>query len=278
MIVGQQGSVSGSAGDDMLSLRDGNGSLSGGVGDDILSDGVGRNRMSGGSGADTFVLMADGERDVIEDMDIREDRIDLSAWGKLYSIDQLNIQSTSTGAVLEYAAEELELVNQAGRSLSAADLVRVLPEFLSHVDVTLGPLLVSEALPAPVDTTPQPLITVSPSLGSPQIYTPAFLPDEITNWFPFDAPTPGSEPGSVPIPAPTPGASPPQPAASRGVELKGGSGADLQEGTVRDDIIEGLGGNDSLRGGDGLKGGAGMAGWVVVTGMIRAVEGWATIQ
>ncbi|MGJ8597930.1 hypothetical protein [Sulfitobacter sp.] len=254
--VGQQGSVSGSAGDDLLSLRDGNGSLSGGAGDDILSDGAGRNRMSGGSGADTFVLMADGERDVIEDLDIREDRIDLSAWGMLYSIDQLNIRSTSTGAVLEYAEEELELVNQAGRSLSAADLVRVLPEFLSHVDVTLGPLLVSEAQAAPVDTTPQPLITVRPSLVSPDIHTPSFLPDEITNWFPFDAPTPGS----APIPASTPGASPPQPAASRGVELKGGSGADLLEGTVRDDTIEGLGGNDSLRGGDGtdgLKGGNG---------------------
>ncbi|MEH6645913.1 calcium-binding protein [Sulfitobacter sp.] len=241
----ETGSVSGSTGDDVLSLRDGNGDLSAGDGDDIISDGAGRNRMYGGAGADVFVLMADGQRDVIEDLEIGQDTIDLSAWGMLYNLNQIDIQSTSRGAVLRYGAEELELVNQAGTSLGAADLAGVLLEFLSHMSVTLGPLRVTEVQPVDPST---PLQFNIQSVKS-NVHTGKDLPP------PLSDPTPSPDP--VPTPAPTPAPRLAPAPALHGVKLQGRAGDDLLEGGAWDDEIQGYGGDDTLFGGggdDNLKG------------------------
>ncbi len=48
---------------------------------DTLIDGAGRDNMHGRGGADTFVLVADADRDTISDFEIGVDQIDITAWG-----------------------------------------------------------------------------------------------------------------------------------------------------------------------------------------------------
>ena len=234
------GTVTGTSGADMLSLGGGGGTLNGGNGADILSDGAGQDRLRGGAGADVFVLSADGQRDVIEDLDITQDRLDLSAWPQLYSVSQLQIQTTSTGAIIRYGNEELELLSANGQGLDADDLARVLPEFLSHVPVELAPLQVSDLPPPPVILLPPP---------------PPSIPD------------PDPEPDPEPTP-PVPGPGTPAPTPT-GITLVGTGGPDELNGTERNDVLSGGAGHDSLygvigqdrlagcSGDDKLRGGAG---------------------
>jgi len=226
VVVRASGNLSGGDGDDLLSLRNGDGLLQGGAGDDILSDGSGRDRLHGGAGADIFVLTADGQRDVIEDLDPGRDTINLSAWVMLYSLSQLDVQSTSWGAVLKHGDEELELRSLHGNPLDDDDLAAVLPAFLSHMDVTLAPLQFSEPLPG----------------------------DD-----PYVPPT-------GPAPDPTPLAPPFLPAGLRlnggaGADnLSGGAGNDSIDGGDGNDTLHGGGGDDGIKGGSGddlLRGGKG---------------------
>lgn len=59
-------------------------------GDDVLVDGAGRDSMRGGFGRDTFVLVADGDQDFINDFEPGTDRIDVSDWG-VTAFEQLEI-------------------------------------------------------------------------------------------------------------------------------------------------------------------------------------------
>lgn len=62
--------LSGERGDDSLDGGDGDDYIAGGRGDDLIIDGSGVDVMAGGRGDDLFVLVADGERDVIVDLDL----------------------------------------------------------------------------------------------------------------------------------------------------------------------------------------------------------------
>jgi predicted extracellular nuclease len=56
--------------------------LRGNAGDNVIEDGAGTDRMIGRGGSDTFVIAADGEKDVIVDFSSRQgDLIDLTAFG-----------------------------------------------------------------------------------------------------------------------------------------------------------------------------------------------------
>ncbi|HHH88970.1 MAG TPA: hypothetical protein ENK45_00210 [Aliiroseovarius sp.] len=132
----EAGSLTGGAGDDMLSLGGGGGTLDGGAGADILSDGAGADSLRGGAGADIFVMAADGMQDEILDIVVGEDRLDLSAWGMLRNPDQLNVTPTSDGARIEFAGEVLVLHSADGQPLDAADIAALLPLMESHFAVT----------------------------------------------------------------------------------------------------------------------------------------------
>ncbi|MFZ5964872.1 hypothetical protein ACOXXX_18160 [Thalassococcus sp. BH17M4-6] len=234
LVVSQaSGRVNGSAADDMLSLDTGAGTILAGAGDDILSDGPGADRLTGGAGADTFVLQADGQRDVITDIRPGQDVLDLSAWGFLYDIDQLQITSMPYGALIGFGDEVLELRRDTNAPLTEADIARLLPVMLSRIDVRTGALQEAVAPPDP-----------NPDSGS----VPP--PDPIA---PAPAPPPAPPPAPTPPPAPAPAPAP----VPQGQNLRGGAGADSLSGGNWDDTIDGGAGNDTLRGGagnDGIKG------------------------
>ncbi|MCV2874167.1 hypothetical protein OEZ71_17860, partial [Defluviimonas sp. WL0050] len=113
--------LSGAALDDILAGGNGNDVLSGENGDDILVDGRGEDILTGGPGSDIFVFTPDGQRDKILDFTPGIDRLDLSAFGLLYSVEQLTITPTLWGAVLEYEGEIIELHSESGQSLLPGD-------------------------------------------------------------------------------------------------------------------------------------------------------------
>lgn len=113
--------INGGRDDDILYGGAGHDTLAGIDGDDILVDGAGFDWLTGGAGADLFVLTADGARDVIRDYTPGEDRLDLSDFDMLYSLDQLEIESTSNGAVLTWRGEETVVRSADGTPLTRAD-------------------------------------------------------------------------------------------------------------------------------------------------------------
>ena len=95
--------------------------LPGGTGADLLWDGAGRDTLTGGAGADLFVLTTDGTADTVSDFELGVDRLDLSAWDRLHSVDQLTIVSTADGATVSYRDETLTLRTRDGSPLTEAD-------------------------------------------------------------------------------------------------------------------------------------------------------------
>lgn len=203
--------LTGTEGDDLLSLRNTAGEIRAGAGDDVLSDGAGADTLEGGDGADIFVLRADGQRDVILDIQVGEDVLDLSAWPFLRNIDQIEVRPTERGAMLRFAGEELDLRSHDGTSLEADDIAALLSPFLSHVTVERGPLQTAPPEPIPVTELPPP------------------------------PPAPEPEPEPEPEPDPVP-------PANNGQTSVGTNGADLLEGSAENDMLAGRGGNDTLRG------------------------------
>lgn len=94
------GSLQGRSGNDVLSGGTGDDLIFGRNGDDILTDGAGMDVLSGGSGSDVFVFELDGQLDRISDFDITEDRIDLSSWGRIYSVEDFTFDAISGGVVI----------------------------------------------------------------------------------------------------------------------------------------------------------------------------------
>ena len=236
----------GTSGADILTLGAGGVRAQSGAGDDIVIDGSGEDRMQGGAGADTFVLLSDGLRDRIDDFDVREDRLDLSRWTGLYSASQLQVQNTNNGVRIRFGTEEIDLRTYNGAPLTAVQIAAVTAVSTSHVDVVLGPRLVSAGGPAPAPA-PQ-FAPVTPA--APQVAGQSFTPDP--------PPAPGPEPDPFPAPpswqpsSPDPEpAQPVTPPPQSGLSLAGGNGNDLLSGGSEDDRISGGGGNDTLEGGGG---------------------------
>src|SRR6056297_1028830 len=95
--------------------------LTGGAGDDVLFDGAGADRLSGAAGADVFVFTLDGETDRITDFEPGQDIVDLSGWGRLYTLDQLTITGRSDGAQITFGNEDLILQTTGGQALTLQD-------------------------------------------------------------------------------------------------------------------------------------------------------------
>ncbi|EEW24415.1 calcium-binding protein [Rhodobacter ferrooxidans] len=107
----------GSAANDMITGGTGNDSLKGDLGDDILLDGAGSDSLWGGAGADVFVLAADGVADVIRDFQVGIDRIDLSGWGRVYSVDELRVVARTGGATIIFGSETLTVMSANGQPI-----------------------------------------------------------------------------------------------------------------------------------------------------------------
>ena len=107
----------GSAGGDLLSGGAGQDVLTGGAGRDILLDGTGMDTLSGGADADIFVLVLDGADDTILDYQAGIDRLDLTAWGRIYSVGDLSILPTATGAIISYLGEVLVVQSANGQPI-----------------------------------------------------------------------------------------------------------------------------------------------------------------
>lgn len=128
--------LTGGAGSDLLWGGAGDDRLVAGAGDDILMDGAGADTMAGQAGADTFVLNRDGEIDEITDFDPLSDRLDLSAWGRLYDLSAVSIARLPTGAVvLQYGEERLVIHGRDGLWITEAALRAALVTDVFHLPV-----------------------------------------------------------------------------------------------------------------------------------------------
>ncbi len=112
--------LTGDARGDLISGGAGADTIDGGAGADILMDGTGSDVMTGGAGADWFVLAGDGASDRIIDFDPAEDRLDLTAWGRVYDISAIQITTTATGAILRFGGETLVLDSADGSGIPAS--------------------------------------------------------------------------------------------------------------------------------------------------------------
>jgi Ca2+-binding RTX toxin-like protein len=216
------------AGDDLLTAASG-GAVQAGAGDDLILDGTGTERLTGGAGRDTFILRADGQRDVILDFTPGVDRLDLSRWPFFRSAAQLAVQPTATGAVLVFWDEALELVT--GRPLTVAEVIASLTD--AGGQVALDPGTADPFVATPADEIGVSIVTgvKLPGLGPPGDDT---LTGEVWEDTLF-----GGAGNDV---------------------LDGGDGADTLSGDDGADTLLGGLGNDSLSGGPGadvLTGGAG---------------------
>ncbi|MRU15509.1 hypothetical protein FDP25_08720 [Roseovarius sp. A21] len=223
------GNLSGTIGNDLLSLNGGSGRVGAGGGDDLISDGDGVDTLTGGQGQDTFVMRADRARDVITDFTAGEDLLDLSAWPLLRSADQIEVTQTATGALLRYGQEALELQSGNESPLEAEQVASWLRFGADHFSVILAPLQEPEPRPDP-EPTPEP----EPN------------------------PDPPPEPEPQPEPQPEPGRIL---SGSDGPDsMVGGTGNDFIRADAGEDTIEGGAGNDSLVAGSGsdlVRGGPG---------------------
>lgn len=121
-IIGSSRAESLAGGDtnDLIAGMAGDDTLSGGAGDDILMDGKGADEMWGGPGADVFVLAADGETDVIRDFTPGVDRLDLSGWGRIYSVEVLPMKGRTGCLVIRWGDEALYVYSADGRNIDPA--------------------------------------------------------------------------------------------------------------------------------------------------------------
>ena len=109
--------LTGTTGSDMILGGEGAEVIQGSDGADIIGDGGGIDTLFGGAGSDTFVLGRDDGLDVIADFQLGIDRIDLSAWGRVYSLLSLTITATATGALLTYGDETLQIIAPNGQPI-----------------------------------------------------------------------------------------------------------------------------------------------------------------
>ncbi len=110
--------------------------LSGSAADEIIEDSNGTQTLSGGAGADIFVLLSDGDHDVITGLIAGVDTVDLSRWSQFYGAEQLDIAERNWGARIAYKGETLDLRSADGDSFSIADVNALVSARLSRIDVS----------------------------------------------------------------------------------------------------------------------------------------------
>lgn len=111
-------------------------------------DGAGCDTLVGGTGTDTFVLTADGDAEVIVDFQPGIDRLNLSGWGRIYSVQALAFTARPDGITIRWGAESLTLLSASGQAIppSAFRSSDLFAEW--HIDITpaeIGEVLTGSA-------------------------------------------------------------------------------------------------------------------------------------
>ena len=270
--------------DDLLWGQDGDDWLAGGLGSDILMDGAGRDTLAGSAGADTFVLTADGDAEVIVDFQPGIDRLNLSGWGRIYSVEALAFTARLDGITIRWGAESLTLLSASGAAIPVS-VFRSSDLFAEwHIDVT--PAVAGEVLTGSAGA--DRLVGRS---GDDTLIGSAGA-DRMDGGAGYDTADYRRVGGAVVIDLMQPGENAGRAAGDvlLSIEavlsgggndvLRGSGGANILRAGGGSDLIDGCGGNDTLVGGDGddtliggagadlLQGGAGrdMASWETSTG------------
>lgn len=152
------GTLRGTAGTDIITGGNGADLLFGGGGDDIIRDGAGADTLTGGAGADVFVFDFDNHTDVILDFTVSVDRIDLSNWPGLRSINQLTFEAHPNGIVIRYGSDRI--------IVQSADSNPINPATLSNADLLGGTRIPTVITPGFAGTNP-----VTPELPDVSLYT-----------------------------------------------------------------------------------------------------------
>ena len=116
------GAIAGTGAGDVILGAGGRPLLTGAAGDDILVSGSGGAVLEGGAGNDAFVLAPTGEVLRIADFERGADRLDLSLFPMLRSLDQLEIETIPTGAWVRFDGIEIKVLSADGTPLTAADI------------------------------------------------------------------------------------------------------------------------------------------------------------
>jgi len=114
--------IAGTGGGDVILGAEGRPLLTGAAGDDILVSGPGGAVMEGGAGNDAFVLSPTGEVLRILDFERGADRLDLSLFPMLRSLDQLRVEPISNGAWVKFDGTEIKVLSADGAPLIVSDL------------------------------------------------------------------------------------------------------------------------------------------------------------
>ena len=133
--------IGGNAAANHLQGRDGNDGLWGSSGDDVLEGGSGNDRLNGGAGADTFVFTRGHGNDTITDFQSGTDRIDLTDFIRLRSIDDVGITRNESQTLIDLSEFQGGTIKLAGftDTLTASDFhLPVLIEGTSADDTLAG--------------------------------------------------------------------------------------------------------------------------------------------
>ncbi len=103
-------------GDDSIYGENGNDSIFGGMGNDTIYGGAGDDVLSGGAEDDTFVFALGSGADTITDFTDGDDKIDLSAFADITSVDDLSMDQREGDVVID-------LSSQGGGSITLQDFV-----------------------------------------------------------------------------------------------------------------------------------------------------------
>ena len=113
--------LTGGTGDDRLYGGKGNDTLEGGPGNDQLWGGPDIDMLDGGEGDDTFFIAAGGGNDTILDFGNGEDKIDLTAFAEIQSVEDLDMRQQETGVVIDLSGQGGGTVTLQG--FNEADIV-----------------------------------------------------------------------------------------------------------------------------------------------------------
>lgn len=226
------GTLTGTAGDDMLMASGADSArLDGKGGDDILVSGAGNATLTGGGGADLFVITPGEVTVKITDFEAGTDRIDLSLFAMLRNPDQLSLSTTNSGARITHAGTTLVIDSRNGAPLE-------LSQIWEAGFTTPDRVLYDGSIPI-VAPPPQPPAPPPPGPPPPMDPPPPFEPP------PVDPPPPIDPPPVDPPPPPPP--PPPVP----GVDRSGSGNGEYIEGSAGDDVVFGNGGDDQIWTADG---------------------------
>ncbi len=122
----------GGAGADRLYGGAGRDTLVGGPGNDLLIGGTGDDEIFGGAGADIFVIAADNGNDYLGDFLFGDDRIDLTDFAEIASVDDLRIGQQAGDLIIDLSSHgggQLWLYDLQQEELTDDQFIFVTPEF-----------------------------------------------------------------------------------------------------------------------------------------------------